>query len=101
MKRIVDRSDFRVSVHGVLLQSGHRHGLLLPQVATERNWGAEQFFLALARKAGLTRACTTIQPPSCMFSARRSSTNSGLPYTELVMPPSDRSYRLWKDAPCA
>lgn len=52
MKRIVDRSDFRVSAHGVLLQSGYRHGLLLPQVATERNWGAEQFFLALARKAG-------------------------------------------------
>jgi len=27
-------------------------GLLLPQVATERNWTAEQFFEALARKAG-------------------------------------------------
>jgi MEMO1 family protein len=53
MKRIAERSDFRVNTHGALLQSGHRHGLLLPQVATERNWSTEQFFLALARKAGL------------------------------------------------
>lgn len=56
MKRIVDRSDFRVNLHGALLQSGKRHGLLLPQVATERNWNAEQFFAALARKAGVDQS---------------------------------------------
>lgn len=51
-KRIADRSAFRVNEHGAVLHSGLHHGLLLPQVATERNWTAEQFFEALARKAG-------------------------------------------------
>lgn len=51
-KRIPDRSGFRVNQHGAVLHSGLHHGLLLPQVATERNWTAEQFFEALARKAG-------------------------------------------------
>lgn len=51
-KRIPDRSAFRVNEHGAVLHSGMHHGLLLPQVATERNWTADQFFEALARKAG-------------------------------------------------
>ncbi len=53
-KRIADRSSFRVNEHGAILQAGVRHGLLLPQVATERQWSAEQFFDALARKAGVS-----------------------------------------------
>jgi hypothetical protein len=55
-KRIPDRSAFRVNEHGALLQCGIHHGLLLPQVATERNWNADQFFEALARKAGVSPA---------------------------------------------
>lgn len=51
-KRILDRGAFRAGEHGALLHSGVQHGLLLPQVATERNWSADQFFEALARKAG-------------------------------------------------
>ena len=51
-KRIPDRSAFRVNEHGAILHAGVHQGLLLPQVATERNWTAEQFFEALARKAG-------------------------------------------------
>jgi len=31
-----------------------RQGLLLPQVATPRNWSADQFFQALATKAGVS-----------------------------------------------
>ncbi len=52
MKRIADRGAFRVNEHGALLESGYHHGLLLPQVASERDWTAAQFFDALARKAG-------------------------------------------------
>jgi len=52
-KRIADRSAFRVNEHGAVLHAGVHHGLLLPQVAAERNWTAEQFFEALARKAGV------------------------------------------------
>lgn len=53
MKRIPDLDCFRVNRHGALLETKRRHGLLLPQVATEARWGAKQFFDALARKAGL------------------------------------------------
>lgn len=52
LKRIPGREGFRVNIHGALLQAGFNHGLLLPQVASEREWTAEQFFDALARKAG-------------------------------------------------
>ncbi|MEK7406623.1 MAG: AmmeMemoRadiSam system protein B [Acidobacteriota bacterium] len=51
-KRIPDRASFRVNEHGAWLEAGRHHGLLLPQVATERRWTADEFFEALARKAG-------------------------------------------------
>lgn len=58
MKRIANLDDFRVNEHGALLEAGLNHGLLLPQVATERRWTARQFLEALARKAGAGRdAC--------------------------------------------
>ena len=45
----------RVSIgrHGATLDCGTRQALLLPQVATGRDWGAEQFLSALSVKAGL------------------------------------------------
>jgi MEMO1 family protein len=55
VKRILSLGQFRVNEHGAMLESGYLHGLLLPQVATERNWNATQFFEALARKAGADR----------------------------------------------
>ncbi len=54
LKRIPDRSCFKVNTHGAILRSGYHQGLLLPQVATERGWGADQFFAALAHKAGVS-----------------------------------------------
>jgi AmmeMemoRadiSam system protein A len=56
MKRLQDVSEFRVNRHGALLDAGHHQALLLPQVATERGWNAEQFLDALARKAGAGRS---------------------------------------------
>ncbi|MGA2434612.1 MAG: AmmeMemoRadiSam system protein B, partial [Bryobacteraceae bacterium] len=53
MKRIADLSAFRVNEHGAVLDAGVHHGLLLPQVATERGWSAAQFFDALARKTAV------------------------------------------------
>ena len=52
LKRIAGRGDFRVHLHGAMLEAGFRRGLLLPQVATEYHWDAAQFFDALARKSG-------------------------------------------------
>ncbi len=42
-----------VGRHGLILESGFRRGLLLPQVATEWKFNREQFLDALAHKAGL------------------------------------------------
>ncbi|MBM3746118.1 MAG: AmmeMemoRadiSam system protein B [Acidobacteria bacterium] len=53
-KRVPNLDGFQPGVHGAYLESGQRHALLLPQVATEARWGARKFFDALARKAGLS-----------------------------------------------
>lgn len=39
--------------HGLIVEQGHRRGLLLPQVATEQGWDAETFVAHTCRKAGL------------------------------------------------
>jgi hypothetical protein len=54
LKWMADTSGFRVNEHGALLEAGLSRGLLLPQVATERNWTARQFLDALARKTGVS-----------------------------------------------
>lgn len=38
---------------GLIVRQGPRQGLLLPQVATERNWEADTFLAETCRKAGL------------------------------------------------
>lgn len=53
MKRVASLGQFRLNEHGALLEAGHNHALLLPQVAPERGWTAGQFFEALAHKAGV------------------------------------------------
>jgi AmmeMemoRadiSam system protein A len=44
---------FAVGVHGLIVEQGARRGLLLPQVATEWGWTAEQFLGQTCVKAGL------------------------------------------------
>ena len=39
--------------HGLVVEQGRHRGLLLPQVATERGWSAEQFLRQTCLKAGL------------------------------------------------
>jgi len=41
--------------HGLLIQQGRSHGLLLPQVPVERNWTAMRFLEETCEKAGLSR----------------------------------------------
>lgn len=43
-----------VGVDGLIVESGHYKGLLLPQVAPEQGWSAEQFLRGCCRKAGLS-----------------------------------------------
>jgi AmmeMemoRadiSam system protein A len=42
-----------VGVHGLMISSDFARGLLLPQVAAERDWSAERFLEETCRKAGL------------------------------------------------
>jgi AmmeMemoRadiSam system protein A len=39
--------------HGLVVEQGHRRGLLLPQVAVEWGWTVEEFLAHTCRKAGL------------------------------------------------
>lgn len=55
LERIRDTSEIEVGVHGLMLRKGRCCGLLLPQVATERNWDTKTFLEETCRKAGLPR----------------------------------------------
>jgi AmmeMemoRadiSam system protein A len=47
--------DILVGHHGLVVERGWQRGLLLPQVATEWKWSAEEFFAHTCQKAGLPR----------------------------------------------
>jgi len=49
----VHPSQIVVGRHGVVVRDGRHVGLLLPQVATDYQWGPEAFLAAACRKAGL------------------------------------------------
>jgi AMMECR1 domain-containing protein len=42
-----------VGRHGLLIRKDLRVGLLLPQVASDRNWSRDEFLRAICLKAGL------------------------------------------------
>jgi AmmeMemoRadiSam system protein A len=45
--------EIEIGVHGLTIEHGGRRGLLLPQVAREQRWSAEQFLENICAKAGL------------------------------------------------
>jgi AmmeMemoRadiSam system protein A len=45
--------EVQVGRHGLLIRKDARVGLLLPQVASDRNWSREEFLQAICLKAGL------------------------------------------------
>lgn len=54
LEAIAPRPDaFTIGLHGLLVEHEERHGLLLPQVAVEWGWTAEQFLRQTTVKAGL------------------------------------------------
>ena len=48
-----DPGGFEIGRHGLVVEHGHRRGLLLPQVATEWGWDRDQFLSQTCVKAGL------------------------------------------------
>jgi AmmeMemoRadiSam system protein A len=51
--RPVRPEEIELGTHGIVVTSGGTRGLLLPQVALERNWSVTQFLQATCRKARL------------------------------------------------
>ena len=45
--------DIAIGRDGLIVEQGYRRGVLLPQVAGERNWGPKTFLEQTCRKAGL------------------------------------------------
>ena len=45
--------EIEIGKHGLLITNGVMRGLLLPQVAVNRNWNREEFVTAVSRKANL------------------------------------------------
>ncbi len=45
--------EIEIGRHGLIVEQGHRRGLLLPQVATEHGWNRETFLDHACRKASL------------------------------------------------
>jgi len=61
--------DVIVGRHGLMIQSGHRRGLLLPQVAVEWSWDRETFLAHTCRKAGLAADAWRTCDRLCRFEA--------------------------------
>jgi AmmeMemoRadiSam system protein A len=52
-ERIASPDELEIGVHGVYVEKGARRGLLLPQVAPEWGWAAEELLEQVCLKAGL------------------------------------------------
>ena len=55
MEPIASETDIVIGRHGLFIEYLSSRGLLLPQVASERNWSPRQFLEAVCDKAGLPR----------------------------------------------
>jgi len=53
LRPVADPQEIQVGTHGVFISQAGRHGLLLPQVATELGWDREIFLRQTCLKAGL------------------------------------------------
>jgi AmmeMemoRadiSam system protein A len=54
-QEVKDTEEIKVGIHGVLIRKGYFSGILLPQVASERDWDRITFLQETCRKAGLPR----------------------------------------------
>ena len=52
-ERIAEDGEIEIGRHGLLIERGDRHGLLLPQVATQQGWDRCEFLRQTAIKAGM------------------------------------------------
>ena len=58
LRKIKDWREIEIGTHGVRVRKGSREGVFLPQVATENNWGLEEFMGELcSQKMGMASDC--------------------------------------------
>lgn len=55
LQRVHDFDSIRIGRDGLMIKLGYNSGLLLPQVAAERNWNGTQFLEQTCLKAGLPK----------------------------------------------
>lgn len=53
LRPMADPAEIQVGIHGLFVSHAGRHGLLLPQVATDFGWDRETFLRQTCLKAGL------------------------------------------------
>lgn len=66
-KKVFSFDQIQVGKHGLYLRYKNHSGLLLPQVATERNWDATTFLQNLCLKAGVAKT-TFLDPDAEIYS---------------------------------
>ncbi|HUI58225.1 MAG TPA: AmmeMemoRadiSam system protein B [Bryobacteraceae bacterium] len=55
LRRVLDVSEIKVGLHGLVMKRGETEGLLLPQVASEEKWDRTTFLEETCYKAGLPK----------------------------------------------
>lgn len=65
-RKVLDFSQIKIGKHGLYIQYKNQNGLLLPQVAQERNWDVTTFLEHLCIKAGLPKT-TYLDPLAEIF----------------------------------
>lgn len=55
LRQIKSIDEIKIGEHGLVIQKGPFHGLLLPQVATRYNWTVKEFLEHTCQKAGLSK----------------------------------------------
>ncbi len=53
LEKIDDTDQIEIGTHGIYIEKGFNHGVLLPQVATEHGWDRTTFLQQTCLKAGL------------------------------------------------
>lgn len=53
LKEMISLDEIEIGLHGLVVENGHRLGLLLPQVASHAGWDKKTFLQQTFRKSGL------------------------------------------------
>ena len=69
LRRAGSPDEVQVGTHGILVESGSRRGLLLPQVAAAHRWDRETFLDQACMKAGLPGGIWRSGPALWVFTA--------------------------------